>query len=138
MLHLQILVSVFVVFSWAEEIRASCPNQPSLLDKVDKDTKLRWHSMYEIPVLTPYQCADACLRDTRCKSFNFKRKQNSDDVNLCEINDIKWTDDTDPGVVSNKPGTDLYNVGFQRLHQVSVLHWHCCVLSLPKAPILNL
>jgi len=121
MLHVQLLVPVFVVFLCADEIGGTCPSQPSLSDKLYKDRKLWGHSMYEISVLSPYQCADTCLRDTRCKSFNFKRKQKNDDVNLCEINDVKWTD-TDPNVVRRKTGTDLYDVDFETLHKVSATH----------------
>lgn len=82
------------------------------------DYKLCCHSIYEIPVISPYECADVCLRDTRCKSFNFKRKQNSDDVNMCEINDIKW-EENEAGLVGQKIGTDIYNVGSEDLHKVS-------------------
>ena len=68
-------------------------------------------------VLSPYQCADACLRDARCKSFNYMRKQDKNDINECELNDVKWDDAT--GDVFFQTGSDLYDVDFERLHEVS-------------------
>ena len=83
-----------------------------------------WRHAFKVTqgVLSPYQCADACLRDARCKSFNYKRKQGNSDVNECELNDIKWDDEVKSGEVGAKPGSDLYDVDFQRLHEVSLLH----------------
>lgn len=125
MQHVPILASfICLLLSCVDrgEISASCPNRSSLNTNRTMDRKLWGHAIKVIPgVLSPYQCADACLRDARCKSFNYKRKQNSDDVNECEMNDIKW-DDAKPGEVTNKPGSDLYDVDFESLHEVSLLY----------------
>lgn len=121
MSHVQFLVSIFVVSSCIEEILPICSNHASLTDNMFADQELRYHSIYETSVISPYECADVCLRDARCRSFNFKRKQNSRDVNICEINDIKWEKDH-AGLVWPKQGTDIYNVGSEDLRKVSWTH----------------
>ncbi|KAL9959469.1 hypothetical protein ACROYT_G032795 [Oculina patagonica] len=79
--------------------------------------KLWNHEINTIPgVLSPYQCADACLRDARCKSFNFIHKKDSDDVNVCELKDINRNHDS--AWVTEKDGWDLYDVDFQRLQEI--------------------
>ena len=118
MLHVKFLVTVFVVFSCIDEIRATCPKPPSLNDKLKVDTKLWGYSIYEIPILSLYQCVDACLRETRCKSFNFKRKQKDEDKALCELNDTQWSSDINI-ILEKKTGWDYYDVGFEGLREVS-------------------
>ena len=131
MSHVQFLVSFFVVSSSIEAILPNCPNHASLRDRKFTDQKLWDHSIYEIPVVSTYECADICLRDTRCKSFNFKRKQNSDDMNICEINDIKW-EELAAGLVGQKIGTDIYDVDSEDLYKVSWTHR----LAPHKAPFI--
>lgn len=121
MLHVKVLISAIVVFSCNMEILASCLNRVSLDSSLFKNSTLWEHSVYETSVISPYQCADICLRDSRCKSFLFKHKRKSDDFNICEIKDIKWDDNVDVGTVTELVGTDLYNVGFEDLHKVSVV-----------------
>ena len=123
MQHEAIVASFICVLLWCvSEISASCPSRSSLNTNRTVNIKM-WRHAFKVTqgVLSPYQCADACLRDSRCKSFNFKRKQDGSDVNECELNDIKWVD-AKSGEVSEKPGSDLYDVDFERLHEVSLLH----------------
>ena len=80
-----------------------------------------WRHVFKVisGILSPHQCADACLRDARCKSFNYKRKQDKTDFNECELNDVNWYD-AEPWEVVVQPGSDLYDVDFERLHEVSL------------------
>lgn len=123
MQHVPILASfICLVLSCINETRASCPNRTSLNSYRTMDHKLGGHAIKAIPgVLSPYQCADACLRDARCKSFNYQRRKDSDDVNVCEMNDIKKSE-SNPGYLFRKPGYDFYDVDFERLQQVSRLY----------------
>ena len=123
MQHAAIVAFFICLLLWCfTEISASCPSRSSLNTNRTVNTKM-WRHAFKVTkgVLSPYQCADACLRDARCKSFNYKRKQDNSDVNECELNDIKWVD-AKSGEVSVKPGSDLYDVDFERLHEVSLLH----------------
>lgn len=123
MQHMAVLASFICLFlSRVDDISASCPNRWSLNTNRTMDRRMWRHAFKVIQgVLSPYQCADACLRDARCKSFNDKRKQDKNDVNECELNDVKW-EDTKPGEVGREPGSDLYDVDFERLHEVSLLY----------------
>ena len=113
MLHLYYLSFTIFMFSRAEEIHAACA-QKSL--KVKEETRLLRFSVKEISVITPHQCADACLRDTRCQSFNVERKLNSGDKKLCELNDAKWNNDND---VIRTTGWDYYGLDHEGLQEVS-------------------
>ena len=115
MLHLYYLSFIIFTFSRAEEIHAACAEK-SLNSTVKEETKLLRFSVKEISVITPYQCADACLRDTRCKSFNVERKLNSGDKKLCELNDAKWNEDND---VIRTTGWDYYGLDHEGLQEVS-------------------
>lgn len=123
MQHVPILASfICLVLSCVNEIHASCPNRTTLNSYLTMDRKLWDHVIKAIPgVLSPYQCADACLRDERCKSFNYIHKKDSDDINVCELKDINWND-VPPGGVTKKTGWDLYDVDFERLQEVSMLY----------------
>lgn len=115
MLHLYYLSFIIFTFSRAEEIHAACAEK-SLNSTVEEETKLLRFSVKEISVITPYQCADACLRDTRCKSFNVERKLNSGDKKLCQLNDAKWNEDND---VIQTTGWDYYGLDHEGLQEVS-------------------
>lgn len=115
MLHLYYLSFIIFTFSRAEEIHAACAEK-SLNSTVKEETKLLRFSVKEISVITPYQCADACLRDTRCKSFNVERKLNSGDKKLCELNDAKWNEHND---VIQTTGWDYYGLDHEGLQEVS-------------------
>lgn len=121
MQHVAVLASFICLFlTCVDEIRATCPNRSSLNTNRTMDTKMWLHVFKVISgVLSPYQCADACLRDARCKSFNYKRKQDKTDFNECELNDVKWYD-AEYWEVVNWIGSDLYDVDFERLHEVSL------------------
>ena len=122
MQQVAIVASFICLFlSYVDEISASCPSRRSQNTNRTMNTKM-WRHAFKVTlgVLSPYQCADACLRDARCKSFNYKRKQDNSDVNECELNDIKW-DDAKSGEVGEKAGSDLYDVDFERLREVSLL-----------------
>ena len=125
MQHVTMVASFICLFlSCVDEISASCPIRSSLNTNRTMNTKM-WRHAFKVIItpgaLSPYQCADACLRDARCKSFNYKRKQGNNDVNECELNDIKWVD-AKSGEVGEKAGSDLYDVDFERLHEVSLSH----------------
>lgn len=125
MKHVQILASCICLFLilCINEIRASCPDKPTLNKQKTTDRKLLLHSIQVIRgFLSPYQCADACLRDSRCKSFNFKRKQESDDISECEINNVKWSE-TVAGEVVHRTGWDLYDeLDSGRLQEVCIMY----------------
>lgn len=114
------LTFLFLVL-FATEIRAGCLERPSLNNHWYMDRKLLGHEVNHIKdVLSPYACADECLRDPRCKSFNFKRKRNSSDINECYLNDVTRKE-TASGAVIKKPGTDLYDVDFEGLQKVCMI-----------------
>ena len=115
MLHLYYLSIIIFMFSRAEEIHAVCARK-SLNNKLDEETRLDGFSVKKISVISPYQCADACLRDTRCKSFNVERKLHSGDKKFCELNDAKWNDDNDAN--QNKEW-DYYGLDHEGLQEVS-------------------
>lgn len=123
MQHVAVLTSfIFLFLLRIDEINASCPNRPSLNTNRTMNRKMWGHEFKVIQgVLSPYQCADACLRDARCKSFNYKRKQDKNDFHECELNDVKW-ENAKAWEVAHDLGTDLYDVDFQRLREVSLLY----------------
>lgn len=117
---------ICLFLSCVDEINASCHRRSSLNTNRTMNTKM-WRHAFKVTlgVLSPYQCADACLRDTRCKSFNYKRKQDNSDVNECELNDVKW-DDAKSGEVGDEAGSDLYDVDFERLHEILLYSGPSC------------
>ena len=107
-----------VVLTCSEASRDNCFRpRTALRSKLVAGRKLSYHSVRAVPVLSAYHCADVCLRDVRCKSFNFVRKRDDDDMNVCEINDVTW-EQAEHGVVHSKKGTDFYDVDFQGLRTV--------------------
>ena len=135
MQHLPVLASfVCIALSCVNEINASCPKRTSLNSYRTTDRKLRLHTIKGIPgALSPYQCADACLRDMRCQSFNYKRKKGSGDINECEMNDIR-RNETKIGEVKVEHGWDLYDIDFEGLQEVSTLYMMVLTSSTDKIP----
>ena len=130
MQHVVVLASFICFFlTCVDEVCATCPKRTPLNTNRTMNRKMLHHAFKVIPVvLSPYQCADACLRDARCKSFNYKRN-----VNECELNDSNWYDAKSWDVVQ-ETGSDLYDVDFERLHEVSSLHKEVLpFLSLKKS-----
>ena len=66
------------------------------------------------PVFSSYECADLCLRNARCKSFNFI---NAEQHRTCQLNTV--TADDKPGELLARKGTDFYNIGCDSLRKVS-------------------
>lgn len=112
------LVLVVSVIWFNNAVDAACIEDTNFENNLHKDTKLWDHVLRKERVVSPIHCADKCLRDFRCKSFNFWWKQHEEGTYLCEINDIKWTENSAAGLTSEHIGTDLYNAGSQDLHKV--------------------
>lgn len=120
MTYLEICTSLLFLFlvSYTQE----CPHRPSLNGYRYKNIKLKGHEINNLKgALSPYTCADACLRDPRCRSFNFKRKRYSNDINECTINDIN-NEKAKSGEVQEDFETDFYDVGYEALQKVCLTH----------------
>lgn len=112
------LVLVIFVFWFNKAIDAACIEDTTFESNLHKNTKLWGHVLRKERVVSPIHCADKCLRDVKCKSFNFFWGQSEEGTYLCEINDVKWTRNSAAGITSDLIGTDLYNAGSQDLHKV--------------------
>ncbi|PFX21862.1 uncharacterized protein LOC111334991 [Stylophora pistillata] len=116
MKYLEISASLLFLFlvSCAQE----CSQRLSLNDYRRENRILKSYQInYFEDALSPYTCADACLRDPRCRSFNFIRNQDSSDIKKCVINDVN-KDEASSGAFKEDFGTDFYNVGYEALQKI--------------------
>ena len=97
MQHVTIVASFICLFlSCVDEISASCPSRWSLNTNRTMNTKM-WRHAFKVIItpgaLSPYQCADACLRDAEVQVRSIINENKAiTTVNECELNDIKWVD----------------------------------------------
>lgn len=111
-------ISASLLFLFLVSCAQECFQRPSLNDYRRENKILKsYETIYFEDALSPYTCADACLRDPRCRSFNFIRNQDSSDKNKCAIKDVN-EDETSSGAFEEDFETDFYNVGYEALQKI--------------------
>ena len=83
------------------------------------DKTLAGYTLETRNVFSLLECADSCMRNSECRTFNFQR-DSIEKGKICQLNHVRQAE-VDSDEISSKTGIDFYDIGAHEIKQVRLL-----------------